>query len=162
MKTVQFDTFHNNYVFHYCGWTFLLLFKPISRNRIEKCMNIVPCTFRCTLYLPMYFVLSLLKVQSTSDSTSLRRNQYLFYGKYKKGTKYGTSKSKFMYFRMYSVLSIVLCTFKCMLKGTICTLTNVGKHDFTFSTNQNNTSIMHAHAFFCMITSISTTVKPGL
>ena len=83
------------------------LFKPISRNCIETCMNGVPCTFRCTLYLRMYFVLSLLKVQSTSEGTSQRRNQYIFYGKLKKGTKY---IRKYIY-----VLSDVLCTFDCTL-----------------------------------------------
>ena len=33
---------------------FPFLFKPISQNWIETCMNGVTCTFRCTLYLQMY------------------------------------------------------------------------------------------------------------
>jgi hypothetical protein len=86
---------------------FPFLFKPISWNWIETCMNGVPCTFRCTLYLRMYFVLSLLKVQSTSLGTWVHRNQYLFDGKWKKGTKY---IQKYIY-----VLSDVLCTFDCTL-----------------------------------------------
>ena len=60
---------------------FPFLFKPISQNWIETCMNGVPCTFRCTLYLRMHFELSLLKVQSTSEGTLLRIYQYMFYGK---------------------------------------------------------------------------------
>jgi hypothetical protein len=73
------------------------------------------CTFGCTLYLRMYFVLSLLKVQSTPKGTLTRRNKYLSKGSGKK--VHSTSKSTFMYFRMYCVLLIVLCTFICMLKS---------------------------------------------
>jgi hypothetical protein len=117
MKTVQSDTFHKNYVCHH-RLDELSLFKPISRNWIETCMNSVPSTFRCFLYIQMYFVVSLLKIQSTSEGTLIRRKQESVSVPWgiKKGTKY--IQKTFMYFGMYCVLSIVLCTFKYALKGT--------------------------------------------
>ena len=157
MKTVQFDTFHNKYVFH--NWLVefsficLRLFLEIGLKHewtVYLVLSDVLCTVRCTLY----FLFWKYKVHRTV-------HQYVGINIYSTGNKkrvQSTSESTFMYFRMYSVLSIVLCTFKCTLKGTRCTLNNVGKQDFTFSKNQKNTSIMHAHAFFCMSTSISTRV----
>ena len=70
-------------------------------------MRGVLCTFGCTLYLRMYFALSLLKVQSTPEVTLTRKNQYFFYKKWKKGTQY---IQKYIY-----VHSDVLCTFDCTL-----------------------------------------------
>ena len=127
MKTVQFDTFHNNYVFH--NWLVefsFFLFKPISRNWIETCMNSVPylvlsdvlCTFGCTLYFHFWKYKVHPKVHQLVGinmfSTGNRKRVQ------------STSESTFMYFRMYFVLSIVLCTFKCTLKSTRCTFDNVG------------------------------------
>ena len=88
---------------------------------------------RCTLYFPMYFVLS--DVLCTVGCTL-----YFQFWKYKVHPKVhdheginifctgnikrvqSTFESTFLYIRMYSVLSIVLCTFTCTLKSTRCTL----------------------------------------
>jgi hypothetical protein len=145
MKTVPFDTFHNNYVFHNCGWTFLFclsLFLEIGLKHawtVYLVLSDVLCTFRCTLYFHCWkykvhrLVHEYIGINICSTGNEKRVQS--------------TSKSTFMYFQMYSVLSIVLCTFKCTLKGTRCMLNNVWKHNFTFSKNQKYTSIMHAHAF---------------
>ena len=126
------------------GWIFLFLFKPISRNWIETFMNGAPCTFRSTLYLRMYFVLSLLKVQSTWEGTSLRRNQYIFHGEYEKGTTY---IRKCIY-----VLSDVRCTFDCTLyfpmyvKEYKMYVRQCRKTRFNFL-KKSNTLIMHMQFF---------------
>ena len=49
---------------------------------------------------------------------------------------------------------IVLCTFKCTLKGTRCTLNNAGKHDFTFSKIKKCVNYA-CTCIYCMSTSIS-------
>ena len=64
------------------GQTFLFclnIFLKLGLN--ETCIDDVPCPFRWTLYLRMWFALSLLKVQSTSECTIIHRNPYFFYGK---------------------------------------------------------------------------------
>ena len=110
----------------------------------------VCCTFGCTLYFNFWKYKVHPKVHS---DTGINMSST---GNHKRVQS--TSESTFMYFWVYSVLLIVFCTFKCTLKGTRCTLNNVGKQDFAFSKNQKNTSIMHAHAFVFMRNSISTRV----
>ena len=63
-----------------------------------------------------------------------------------------------MYFCVYSVLLIVLYTFKCTLKGARFLLNNVGKHDLTFSKNLKMRLLCACICIFCMSTSISTRV----
>jgi hypothetical protein len=135
MKTVQFDTFHNNYVFH--NWLVefsffcLSLFLEIRLKHawpVYLVLSDVLCTFGCTLYFHFWKYKVLPKVHRCGGinifSTGNRKRVQ------------STSESTFMYFRMYFVLSIVLCTFKCTLKSTRCTFDNVRKHDLTFSKNQ--------------------------
>ena len=134
MKTVQFDAFHNNCVLHDCGWTFLFclsLFLEIGLKHAQTMylvLSDVLCTFGCTLY----FLFWKCKVHMTV-------HHHVGFNMFSTGSKkrvQSTSESTCIYFWMYFVLSIVLCTFKCMLKSTRCSLDNVGKHDLTFSKNQ--------------------------
>jgi hypothetical protein len=99
----------------------------------------VLCTFGCNLYLQVYFVLSFLEVQSTAKGTLTHRNQYFSTGNGKR--VHSTSKSTFMYFQMHYELSIVLCTFKCMLKSTRCMLKHCRKLQFNFLKKSMNTKI---------------------
>ena len=128
MKTVQFDTFHNNYVFQ--NWLVeffffcLSLFLEIGLKHawtVYLVLSDVFCTFGCTLYFHFWKYKVHRKVQHYVGMNlfSMGNNK----------TVQSTSKSSFMYFRMYFVLLIVLRTFKCTLKSTRCTLDNVGKHD---------------------------------
>ena len=85
-------------------------------------MHGVLYTFRCTLYFWMYFVISHLKVQSTSEGANIGINMF------PKGNEkrvQSISESTFMYFGMDVVLLDVLCRDfrECMYSGT-----NVSTH----------------------------------
>ena len=77
----------------------------------------------------------------------------MFLWEIKKGTKY---IRRYMYVLLgYTVLLIVLGTFKCTLKGTRCTLNNVGKHNFLSQKIKKYVNYA-CICIVCMSTSIST------
>ena len=152
MKTVQFDTFNNNYVFH--NWLVEFSFFCLSlflKTGLKHAWTVylvlsdVLCTFGNTLYFHCW-----------KYKVHRKVHHYVGINKFSMGNKkrvQSTPKSTFMYFRMYFVLSIVLCTFKCTLNSTECIFDNVRKHDLTFS-KKLKTFIMHMQ-IFCMSRSIS-------
>ena len=136
MKTVQIDTFHKMMKYVTIDWMkcpfCLSLFLKIGLKHpwtLYLVLSDVLCTFGCTLYFHFWKYKVHRKVRFFVGIHSCSRGN--------KKRVQSTSESTYMYFRVYSVLSIVLCTFKCCsLKGTRCTLKNVGKHDSTFSKNK--------------------------
>jgi hypothetical protein len=87
------------------------------------------CTFRYTLYFNFWKYKVNPKVQSDMgiDMSSTGNHKRV----------QSTSESIFMYFQVYSVLLIVLCTFKCTLKSLRCTLKQCTKTWLNFLKNQN-------------------------
>jgi hypothetical protein len=109
----------------HCRLENFFFIKPVSQNWIETCTNVstdvlsgVLCTFGCTLYFHVRKYKVHPKVHQNVginifSTGSTKRVQ-------------STSESIFMYCWLYSVLFLVLCTFKkstgCTLKSTRCTL----------------------------------------
>ncbi len=135
MKKVQIDTFHNNEVFHswldeisfFC-WSLFLEIGLKHAWTLYLVLSDVVCTAGCTLSFRFWKYKVHRKVHFYVGINSCSTGS--------KKRVHSTSESTFMYFCVYSVLLIVLYTFKCTLKGTRFLLNNVGKHDLTFSKNQ--------------------------
>ena len=91
------------------------------------------CTFGCTLYFHFWEY----KVH-TKVIFSMGNGKRV----------HSTSKSTFMYFQMHYELSIVLCTFKCMLKSKRCMLKHCRKLRFNFLKQSMNAKVgMITHLF---------------
>ena len=130
LKSKRFPT-HNNWLDEL---SFFCLCPFLGRElqhewAVYLVLSNVRCTFACTLYFNFWKYKVHPKVHSDMGLDMFST------GNHKRVQS--TSESTLMYFRVYSVLLIVLCTFKCTLKSSRCTLKQCMETWFNFLKNQN-------------------------